>query len=167
MTYYHSPRTRQLIASVATAVCPKVPSPGELIPEIAHHTEMSLRAFPTPARLALLTGLRTYDEGARLFPPSRGRSARSLEGEVAERYFASWWRSPLELQRTFAKGLKGIVCLAYYETAPVKAHIGYTPEAWIEKVTKRRLAVYSADIERQAAAILAPDPLPSLAPEIE
>ena len=37
--------------------------------------------------------------------------------------------------------------------------MGYRPQQWIDKVTKRRLEVYSDDIQRHAASILAPDPL--------
>ena len=166
MSYYHSPRARQLFASLAAVVCPSDPDPRRLVGEIASHTELSMRAFPQPARLALLVGLKTYDEAARVFPASRGRAARDLDGEAASRYFASWLRGKFAVQREFARGVKGLVCLAYYETAEAKAKIGYTPEAWIEKVKKHRLAVYSDAIERQQEAILAADPLPPLDAEV-
>jgi hypothetical protein len=37
--------------------------------------------------------------------------------------------------------------------------MGYRPQQWIDKVTKRRLEVYSDDVQRHEASILAPDPL--------
>lgn len=164
MSYYHSPKARELLTSLAAIVCPRVPDPRKLAAEINAHVELSMRAFPGPARTALIAGLRTYDEGARLYPPTRGRPARDLDGELGGRYFASWWRSSIGLQREFARGVKGLICLAYYETQTVKDHIGYTPEAWIKQVTARRLEVYSDAIEAQKQAILAPEPLGPLGP---
>jgi len=166
MSYYHSEASRQLLAKIAIAVCPSQPDPIALAPEIVHHAELSMRAFPAPARTALLAGLKTYDEAARLYPPAKGKAARDLPADIGRRYFQTWWKSKLALQREFARGIKGILCLAYYETAAAKEHIGYTPEAWIEKVKAHRLEVYSEAIEKQQAAILTDDPLPPLDPEV-
>ena len=157
--HYHSRTQRQLICRLAEVVCPPDPDPNQFAGEIGHHTQLSLRSFPAPARAALLAGLKTYDEGARVFLPAGGKPARDLDREVGGRYFASWWRSPIGVQRTFAKGIKGIICIAYYELPAVKAAIGYTPEAWIESVKKRRLAVYKEDIDNHAARLLDADPL--------
>lgn len=159
MTYHHSMAQRQLIARLAEVLCPPSPSPIELAGPIAQHTQLSMRAFPGPARAALVAGMRTYDEAARLYPGSGGKPARQLSAEVGGRYFASWWKSRIGLQREFAKGVKGLICLAYYELPEVKAHIGYTPEAWIESVKRRRLSVYKEAIDAHQAAIVAPDPL--------
>ena len=159
MSYYHSQNNRTLISSVLPAILPRDPDPRRLSSEIIAHVELSMRAFPAPARTALIAGLRTYDEGARLFRASRGRPARNLDTETAHKYFAAWWKSSLALQREFARGFKGLVSLAYYETEAVKRHIGYTPEAWIESVKSKRLAVYSDAIQQQREAILAPEPL--------
>ena len=157
MTYHHSIAQRRLIARLAEIVCPPEPSPAEHAGAIAQHTQMSIRVFPGPARAALIAGMRTYDEGARLF--FGGKPARELPPEAGVRYFESWWRSRLRLQREFARGVKGLICLAYYELPAVKDHIGYTPEAWIESVKKRRLSIYKEEIERHEAALIEPDPL--------
>lgn len=155
--YYHSIPQRQLVARLAEVVCPPVPSPVEHAGAIAQHTQMSMRAFPGPARSALIAGMRTYDEAARLF--FGGKPARELSSEAGARYFDSWWRSRIGLQREFARGVKGLICLAYYELPAVKEHLGYTPEAWIESVKRRRLSIYKVDIDAHQAAITAPDPL--------
>ena len=42
----------------------------------------------------------------------------------------------------------------------MQAALGYTPAAWIDKVTRRRLEVYGSDIAKHHASITAPDPLP-------
>lgn len=160
MSYYHSRPRRELIESLAPVVCPPLPDPAALAAELAGQVQTAMRAFPGPARAALVAGMHTYDQGGRLWPGGRGRPARHLEPEAAAAYFASWWRSPAALQREFARGVKGLICIAYYEHPAVKAHIGYTPQAWIEVVKRRRLETYSEDIERQRLAILEPDPLP-------
>jgi hypothetical protein len=157
--YYHSSAQRDLIESLAKVVCPPSPSPAELAGEIAHSTQMAMRAFPGPARLALIAGMRTYDQAARLFLGAGGKPARQLDPEVGGRYFASWWSSRLGVQRNFAKGIKGIICLSYYELPAVKEAIGYIPERWIEAVTARRLSIYKVDIDNHAARLIAPDPL--------
>ena len=158
-TYHHSRARRELVHSVARVVCPPEPSLEPLLGAISHHTELSIRVFPAPARGALLSAMTAYDVGARLYLPSRGKPARRLESAVAANYFKTWWNSKLAPQREFARGFKGLICLAFYEMPEVKKHIGYTPEAWIEKVTQHRLSVYSDAIEKQATKILLPDPL--------
>jgi hypothetical protein len=160
VTYYHSRARRLLIESLARVVCPPRPDPAALAGAITGHVQDSMRAFLAPARAALIAGMHTYDQSSRLWPGSRGRPARELEGEAAADYFRGWWQSPLGLQREFARGVKGLICIAYFEQPEVKAALGYTPEAWIEVVAARRLALYSEDIERHRQAILAPDPLP-------
>jgi hypothetical protein len=51
--------------------------------------------------------------------------------------------------------------MAYYEAPEVQAEMGYTPQAWIDKVARRRLELYRDDIDRHQESLVAPDPLPS------
>jgi hypothetical protein len=157
--FYLSRNQRSLIDSLARVVCPPSPSPAELAGEVAHGAQLSMRAFPAPARMALIAGMRTYDEGGRLYPDGSGHPARRMEPEAAAGYFESWWSSRLGVQRNFAKGIKGLIVLAYCEIPAVKEALGYTPEAWIEDVKRKRLSIYKVDIEAHAAQLIEPDPL--------
>ncbi len=160
-SYFHSPHRTALVKSVARVVCPTQPEIEPLLGEIVHHTELSIRAFPTPARIALLAAMSTYDLTAQLFPFTRGTPARNLRGAVAERYFKSWWNSKLAPCREFSRGFKGLICLAFYEMPVVKEHLGYTPDAWIKKVTHTRLTTYAEAIANREQAIIESDPLGS------
>jgi hypothetical protein len=106
-------------------------------------------------------GLATYDLSAAAWPRARGRRAGRLDPERAAAWFRLWWRSPLAPQRELAKAVKSILCMAYYEAPAVQAEMGYTPQAWIDTVKRRRLEVHSDAISRHQASLLAPDPLPS------
>lgn len=48
--------------------------------------------------------------------------------------------------------------MCYYELPEVKEQLGYRPDPYIAKVSKRRLASYGAQIRAGEAAALAPDP---------
>ncbi len=160
-SYFHSSHRKALVKSVARVVCPTQPDIGPLLGKISHHTELSIRAFPTPVRIALLAAMSTYDLAARLFPSTRGTPARNLRGVVAAQYFKSWWDSKLAPRREFSRGFKGLICLAFYEMPAVKEHLGYTPEAWIKKVTHTRLTTYADAIAKREQAIIESDPLGS------
>src|SRR5678809_1239465 len=91
---------------------------------------------------------------------TRARPASALPYDQAHRWFERWRKSPLLPMREWVKGAKGLLCMAYYEHPVVKDKIGYTPEAWIDKVKKKRLAVYSDEIRKHEQSLIAPDPLP-------
>lgn len=161
--YRHPKPVRRSLASLAAVVCPPEATELDLVGAIVDEVELSMRASPAGVRAALLAGIAGYELAATLVPRHRGRPASRLSPELARRYFASWWHSPLPPQRQFARGVKGLLCLACYEMPAIKEQLGYTPEAWIETVKARRLAVFADAIRRREADILAPDPLPGCA----
>lgn len=160
--YRHPAPARKLLTSLVTVVCPPDAISLGIEDDIVDHVELSMRASPAGVRAALLTGMTGYELAAALWPPHLGRRASRLPRRQAERYFHSWWVSPLPPQREFAKGIKGLLCLGCYEHPAMKSRLGYAPEGWIAHVKSRRLSEYTDAIRRHQDALHAPDPLPGL-----
>jgi len=129
---------------------------------VVDQMELSMRSVPALVRTALLSGMTGYEVASTVWPGNWGRPASKLSRERATRYYDAWRRSPIRLQTEFVKGLKGLLCMGYYEMPQVKEQLGYTPDAWVKKVTRRRLEVYGDEIRRHEAKLFEPDPLPPL-----
>lgn len=157
-TFELSPRLRRIVGGMVQVVCPAGLRRHDLLQPVIDHMELTMRALPSALRSGLLLGLTTYDLGAVAW---RGRPSTRLTPERAARWFQIWWQSPLMPQRELAKAIKIMALMAYYEMPPIKSEIGYTPEAWIEKVKVRRLQTYAADIRKHEESLVEPDPLPS------
>jgi hypothetical protein len=151
--YRHSSTTRAVLHSLVPVICP--PEAGALGDAIVEHVALTLGASPVMLQRGFAIGLRVYDLGA--LPGYRSR-ARSLAGERAERYFASWERGTSP-QVQLARGINQLMSLACYEQPEMMERLGYRPAPWIAEVTRRRMTVYRDDVRRQEAQILAPDPL--------
>lgn len=149
---------RRALAGLARVACPPDVDELGLADAIVDHVELSLTALPALFRQGLLAGLATYENGARAL--HRGRPASALDGDAALAWFQRWRRSSLLPMREWVKGAKGLLCMAYYEMPAAKQKIGYTPDAWIEKVKRKRLAVWGDEIRKQEQALIEPDPLP-------
>jgi hypothetical protein len=65
--------------------------------------------------------------------------------------------TPLHVQ--LARAINQLVSLSCYEQPEMMERVGYRPGPWIDEVRHKRLTVYQADVQRQEAAVLAPDPL--------
>ena len=159
--YRLSARVRNVVASLVPVVCPEGALRLGLVEPLVQHAELSLGSFPPLVSRALSVGLTTYDLSAVAWPPGRGRTASNLAPHKAAAWFAFWWRSPLLPQRELAKAVKSILCLGYYEMPAVQAEMGYTPQAWIDTVKRRRLAVHAEAIRSHEAQLIERDPLPS------
>jgi hypothetical protein len=159
--YRHSRRVRRVIASLVPVVCPEGAVRLGLTDWLVDHSELSVGSFPLAFRRALAAGLTTYDLTAAAWRPARGRFASRLDPDRAAAWFHLWWRSRLPPQRELVKAVKSILCMAYYEAPAVQAELGYTAQAWVDRVKQRRLAVYSEEIAHHEESLLAPDPLPS------
>ena len=160
---YRMPRiARQVVESLVPVLAPPAAVMRGLTSAIVDHFELSLSVLPTMFQRGLEAGLVTYDLGAILHLPARGTRAHKLRGDAAVSYYESWHHGPTPLHRELAGGIKKLLCMAVYEMPAMLASIGYTPDAWIEKVKQRRLATYSADIAKHDASIFEPDPLPPL-----
>ena len=152
--YRHSSTARAVLRSLVPVICP--PEAMGLGDAIIDHMALTLSASPRLLQRGFAVGVHAYDLGA--LPRYRKR-ARSLRGEDAERYFASWERGPTPLQVQLARGINQLMSLSCYEQPRMMEHLGYRPGPWIEEVTKRRFTVYRDDVQRQEAQVLAPDPL--------
>lgn len=152
--YRHSSTARAVLRSLVPVICP--PEAIELGDAIVEHMALTLSASPQVLRRGFAIGLVAYDLGA--LPRHRMR-ARSLRGEQAERYYASWERGPTPVHVQLARGINQLMSLSCYEQPQMMERLGYRPGPWIAEVTQRRLTVYRDDVRRQEAQILAPDPL--------
>jgi hypothetical protein len=152
--YRHSSTARAVLRSLVPVICP--PEAVDLGDAIIDHMALTLSASPKLLQRGFAVGLHAYDLGA--LPRYRTR-ARSLRGDDAERYFASWERGPTPLQVQLARGINQLMSMSCYEQPQMAERLGYRPAPWIEEVTRRRFTVYRDDVARQEAQILAPDPL--------
>ncbi|MCG8416309.1 MAG: hypothetical protein MJE77_00035 [Proteobacteria bacterium] len=144
-----------VIRQLVTVVCPPQVEEFDLVDAITEQFELSVRAMPGDTQALIRAGVVAYDLGALA---RFGRRSRDLDRARAQRYFALW-RGGLAIQQEFAKAVKGLLALACYEMPAMQEAIGYRPDEWIEKVKRRRLAVYGEDIRRRAANLHRPDPL--------
>jgi hypothetical protein len=152
--YRHSATVRAVLRSLVPVICP--PEAAALADAIVDHMERTWASLPPALRAGLRIGAIAYDAAA---VPRFGRRARALRGERAERCFAAWERGPTLLHREFARAVKQLMILSCYDQPAMLEQLGYRPAPWIAEVTQRRLTVFHDDIRRQAAQVLAPDPL--------
>jgi choline dehydrogenase-like flavoprotein len=106
---------------------------------------LMLGALPPAARKALATALITLDQGARLYPPARGRRFAGLDDRVAGAYL----RALLARRDAVAdvvQRLRGVVTMCYYQLPEVQREIGYDPAPYIAAVSRRRLESYGPQI---------------------
>ena len=152
--YRHSPTTRAVLGALVPVICP--PEAHALGGAIVDHMALTFAALPTLMSRGLAAGLATYDLAA--LPRYRCR-ARALTGARAEAYFASWEAGPTPVHVQLARAINQLMSLSCYEQPAMMERLGYRPAPWIAEVAQRRLTVYRDDVRRQAAQILAPDPL--------
>ena len=130
---------------------------------LAHHRtdrvmaefEQMLGALAPAARKGLTAALVALDQGARLYPRSRGRRFTRLNDQDAEAYIrALLRRGPVA---ELVQRIKGLVVMCYYELPAVQREIGYNPAPYIAAVSRRRLESYGPQIRAGEAAVTAPD----------
>ncbi len=159
--YQHTETTRAILRTFVPIACPPEVIELNLVDDVIDHLALSMSALPFLIRNGLVAGMLGFDAAAALVPKHRGKRFRFLKSEQQEAYFLAWKKSNVAVQHEFIKGLKGLLCLAYYDLPVIKARIDYHPDRWVEKVTKRRHENFAAAIQKQAEDILAPDPLPT------
>jgi hypothetical protein len=159
-SYRHPERVRRVLAALVPVVCPPEAVTLGLVDDIVAHAAASMGALPRILRAGLIAGALGYDATAIAWPPARGRTSTRLSPELAERWFLTWAHSPLLPQRQLIIGIKQLLCLAHFEMPAIQARLGYTPDAWIEKVQRKRLMTYADEIKRHDESLIAPDPLP-------
>ena len=129
---------------------------------------LMLGSLPPAARKALAVALAGVEQGARLYPPSRGRRFTRLDDRVAATYVQALLARP-DPAAELIRRLKSVITMCYYELPEVQREIGYDPAPYIAAVSRRRLESYGPDIRAGEAAVTAPPELgaPELgAPEL-
>ncbi len=136
---------RLVVARFAELACPPgVRTPGR-IERLLAEFDLLVGALRPAARRMLGAAFLTFDQGARLYPPGRGRRFTRLDERVAEGY----------LRAVLARGdgiaalverLKGLMVMCYYALPDVQCEIGYEPGPYIAAVARRRLERYGAEI---------------------
>ncbi len=147
----------RVIAGLAPVVCPPELAQLGALDTIVTEVEASVRALGDSLRAGLVTGMRAYDVGA---VARFGTRAHRLDPDRGRRYFETWMQIPGPTHE-FAQGIKGLICMAYYELPAVKQALGYAPEQWIARVNAERHQRYGEDVRTHAQRICAPDPLPA------
>lgn len=159
--YRHSAFIRRALRGFISVACPPGAKDMGIVDDVIDQVELSFRSLPPMIRSGLVAGLMTYELAA--VPFHFGKRASQLSFDAHSRYFNNWRKSRIPVRSEFLKGLKGLLCMAYYEQQPVKEQIDYLPERWIEKKTRYRLQVYREQINAHERALIEPDPLPTRA----
>ena len=136
-------------------VCPPEVLAGHRADRVMREFGLMLGALPPAARKALAAALAVLDQGARLYPPARGRRFARLDDRVAGAYVG------ILLARRDPAGevvrrLKSVVVMCYYELPEVQREIGYDPAPYIAGVSRRRLESYGPEVRAGEAAVTAP-----------
>ncbi|MCX5741469.1 MAG: hypothetical protein NT062_03105 [Proteobacteria bacterium] len=160
MTYQHSESTRIVLRSLVRVICP--PEAAPIADDIVAHMALTIGASPAVLQKLIGTGLTTYDLGAL---PRYGKRARSLSDAQAEAYYVSWEHGLTPLHVQFARAINQLMSLSCYEQPLMMEAVGFRPGPWIDEVRAKRLRVFAADVARQEAQVLAPDPLRPSKPE--
>ena len=109
-----------------------------------------LGSLPPAARKALAAALVLLDQGARLYPPSRGRRFARLDDRVAGAYIRALLARH-DVAGEMIRRLKSVVTMCYYELPEVQREIGYEPAPYIAAVSRRRLESYGPQIRAAQA----------------
>ena len=153
-----SARVRHITARFAGVVCPPEVRTKDLTSRVVGEFELLLSALPRGVRRSIHSALVLFDQGARLYPPARGRRFCRLGEHDADAYFRAVLRRRRGGLAAALQRVKGLVVMCYYELPEVKDQIGYRPDGYIAAVSRRRLASYGAQIRVGEAAALASGP---------
>lgn len=133
---------------------------------LAHHRtdrvlaefELMLDALAPGTRKSLAAVIVALDQGARLYPRSRGRCFSQLDDQAAEAYIRALL-ARRGLTADLMQRLKSLFVMGYYELPAVQREIGYQPAPYIAAVSRHRLASYGPEIRAAEAAVTArPEP---------
>jgi len=129
----------------AAIVCPPGISQDHRAERVMREFGLMLGSLPPAARKALAVALAAVEQGARLYPPSRGRRFTRLDDRTATAYVrALLARSDPAAE--LIRRLKSVLVMCYYELPEVQREIGYDPEPFIAAVSRRRRERYRAEL---------------------
>jgi len=115
--------------------------------------ESYVACLPRPVRLGLAAAFIAVDQGARVFPPARGRRFTELDAARADRYLGLLLKGRIRWIRSVTSALKSLITLCYYDVPEVRARVGYQPDPHIGRVARRRLERYREEIRRAEEAV--------------
>ena len=133
-------------------VCPPEIRAGQRADRVLAEFGLMLGSLPPAARKGLAAALVALDQGARLYPPSRGRRLARLDDQVAAAYVRSLLARH-DPAADLVRRLKSVIIMCYYELPEVQREIGYDPDPYIAAVSRRRLESYGPQIRAGEAAV--------------
>ena len=138
----------------AEVVCPPGMRAHHRTDRVLAEFELVLGALAPVARKGVAIAFVALDQGARLYPRSRGRRFTRLDDQAAEAYIrALLTRRGVVGQLT--QRIKGLVVMCYYELPVAQREVGYNPAPYIAAVSRRRLESYGPEIDAGEAAVTA------------
>ncbi len=148
------PLARRAATRFAELICPPEVRTARRVERVLGEFGLMLRSLSPAARKGLLAGLLAVDQGARLYPPSRGRRMARLDDQVAGAYLKAVLarRGPAA---ELVQRLRGVIVMCYYELPEVQREIGYDPVPYIAAVSRRRIESYGPEILGGEAAVTA------------
>ena len=136
----------------AEVVCPPEMRADRRTEQVLHEFGLMLGALPPAARKVLSATLILLDQGARMYPPSRGRRFARLDDRTAEAYIRALL-TRRDAAAEMVQRLKCVVTMCYYDLPEVQREIGYDPVPYIAAVSRRRLETYGPQIRAGEAAV--------------
>jgi hypothetical protein len=143
-------RARRVTRRFAEVVCPPGMRTHHRTDRTLAEFELMLGALAPGARKAMIAALITLDEGARLYPPAKGRRFSRLDDQAAEAYIRALLTGR-SIVADLVQRLKSLIVMCYYELPPVQREIGYDPAPYIAAVSRRRLETYGPQIQAAEA----------------
>ena len=147
--------SRRAARRFAEVVCPPEVRADHRADRVLGEFGLMLGSLPPAARKALATALVVLDQGARLYPPSRGRRFARLDDRVAAAYVRALLARH-DAAADVVRRLKSVIIMCYYELPEVQREIGYDPVPYIAAVSRRRLESYGPQIRAGEAALFIP-----------
>jgi len=146
---------RRAAGRFAEVVCPPGVRADQRTDRVLREFGLMLASLPPAARKALAAALAVLDQGARLYPASRGRRFARLDDQVATAYVRALLARH-DAAAELVRRLKSVITMCYYELPEVQREIGYDPAPYIAAVSRRRLESYGPQIRAGEAAVTAP-----------
>jgi hypothetical protein len=146
---------REAARRFAEVVCPPEIRADQRTDRVLRELGLMLASLPPAARKALAAALVVIDQGARLYPASRGRRFARLDDRVAAAYVRALLARH-DPAAELVRRLKSVITMCYYELPEVQREIGYDPAPHIAAVSRRRLEFYGPQIRAGEAAVTAP-----------
>jgi hypothetical protein len=147
---------RRIVVRLAVAACPPELQQQGLADALLTEFEALVAVLPPWLRWSVRGTLAALNQGARAYPPARGRRFVSLSDAAAQACLSAMLASRRGLGPALQR-VKGLVVFCYYDLPPVKEQLGYRPEPYMAAVSRRRLETYGAEIRAGESAELAPD----------